>query len=45
MAAAMTSIGYPVDSIPMEIPAMMFVAGPVWEASAMNFTGRYRDSV
>jgi hypothetical protein len=32
--------GRTVDSIPTAMPAMMFVAGPVWLASAIDFTGR-----
>src|SRR4030081_74812 len=35
--------GITVDSIPTARPAMMFVAGPVWLASAMLSTGRERD--
>ena len=32
--------GSTVDSMPTASPAMMFVAGPVWLASAMLSTGR-----
>ena len=39
MATTMQTTGRTVDSIPMEIPWMTLVAGPVSEDSAMDFTG------
>ncbi len=41
----MTSTGTATHSRPTLMPAMMLVAGPVWEASAIDFTGRYLCSV
>ena len=45
--SAMTIVitGITVDSMPTERPMMMFVAGPVRDASAIVCTGRYRCSV
>jgi hypothetical protein len=37
--------GRPVHSKPTAMPLMMFVAGPVREASAIDRTGRYLYSV
>ena len=37
--------GASVHSRPTAMPAMMFVAGPVWDASAISRTGRYLYSV
>ena len=37
--------GARVHSKPTAMPVMMLVAGPVWEASAISRTGRYRYSV
>ena len=34
-----------VVSKPMAVPAMMLVAGPVFDASAMSRTGRYEPAV
>ncbi len=45
IAAEIATTGASVHSRPMEMPAMMFVAGPVWEASAISRTGRYLYSV
>ena len=45
MAMQMTMTGRAVHSKPTAMPAMMFVAGPVCEASAMESTGRYLYSV
>ena len=41
----MTRAGIQVHSRPTPMPAMMFVAGPVLEASAIDWTGRYLYSV
>ncbi len=45
MATEITRIGMAVDSMPTAMPAMMLVAGPVFEASAIEATGRNRNSV
>ena len=37
--------GASVHSRPTAMPAMMLVAGPVWDASAISRTGRYLYSV
>jgi hypothetical protein len=37
---ATVNTGSTVDSMPTARPAMMFVAGPVWLASAIESTGR-----
>ena len=39
-AIAIVNTGSTVDSMPTESPMMMFVAGPVCEASAIESTGR-----
>ena len=41
IAVEMMHTGASVDSMPTDSPAMMFVAAPVVEASAMLRTGRY----
>ena len=45
MAPARISAEYTVDSIPMEMPARIVVAGPVTVASAISCTGLYFVSV
>jgi hypothetical protein len=45
IAAEIAMTGARVHSSPIEMPAMMLVAGPVWEASAISRTGRYLYSV
>jgi hypothetical protein len=39
-AIAIVNTGSTVDSMPTDKPMMMFVAGPVCDASAMDSTGR-----
>ncbi len=39
IAAQITRMEYTVDSSPYENPDKMVVAGPVWVAAAMSFTG------
>ncbi len=45
MAAEIAMTGASVHSRPTAMPAMMLVAGPVCEASAISRTGRYLYSV
>ena len=45
MAMEMATTGASVHSRPTAMPAMTLVAGPVWDASAISRTGRYRYSV
>ena len=45
MPRAMTIAGAAVACMPEARPAMMFVAWPVWEASAVFFTGENRVEV
>ena len=44
-AMAMVIAVTAVVSKPMAVPAMMLVAGPVFDASAMSRTGRYEPAV
>ncbi len=45
MAPARRSSGQPVDRMPRASPAMMFVAAPVWAASATRCAGLFDSEV
>ena len=44
-AVTMQSVGMPVDSSPTAIPAMTLVPCPCSDAAAMDWTGRWSQSV